>query len=572
MDINMLLEQLDSKRERMVQQLGETEYAKQLGMYAARLINSGLLCKSFIHNQPYSSMDENNQLYYIDLKTKIEAADKKCAEIDKECIKIKQSNPIIAEYLDLQEQLRNLHGNVPDVETQNRIAEKKIKLEKQLQLILDDEQNKALISKYKDLRSEQDKIQFEISNQISRLLNQGLYIGSVLTNIQLQDMSAILESYTQGFFSILDLKEISESLNYGEASIQRHFADLFSDTQKDYSTELASYYIGSKKLIDESIYDSNKKYNAFYEKLAQSMSTRLKEKTKKEKTKKEETEEINVNCDISGIGKIKLSDIPKNKRFYHFTRESYIPGILKEGLRSDLESRENAVSGDYENPCVYFSEGEEGLLKTIDVWIRWEYNNITSEEKQPSGDVITIPNALDKTFRRISEDFKNRRYFLLDLVEGTDKETSDFFHGDEDFKKKRAIDRGGPSHKTKWMLGSYTDWSTPTLEDWNMMTHIRSRPIFKDRMTLITDNQGRSDAISIIQEIYKRNNDKNFDTIYLDVFIKYLQELSKEMAKSKCQSIGKDSEFELDQVAESEKIMSFLHREAINLDSIDKDK
>ena len=54
--------------------------------------------------------------------------------------------------------------------------------------------------------------------------------------------------------------------------------------------------------------------------------------------------------------------------------------------------------------------------------------------------------------------------------------------------------------------------------------------------------------------------------------MKYLQELSKEMTKGKCKSIGKDSGFELDQVAMSDEIMSFIHREAINLDSIDKDK
>ena len=26
------------------------------------------------------------------------------------------------------------------------------------------------------------------------------------------------------------------------------------------------------------------------------------------------------------------------------------------------------------NPSIYFSEGEKGLLKTVDMWIRFEYN------------------------------------------------------------------------------------------------------------------------------------------------------------------------------------------------------
>ena len=38
-------------------------------------------------------------------------------------------------------------------------------------------------------------------------------------------------------------------------------------------------------------------------------------------------------------------------------------------------------------------------------------------------------------------------------------------------------DKGGPTHYTKWTLGSYTDWSTAKLEDWNMMTHVGGRNI-----------------------------------------------------------------------------------------------
>ena len=120
---------------------------------------------------------------------------------------------------------------------------------------------------------------------------------------------------------------------------------------------------------------------------------------------------------ILGIKTVKFSEIDEGKKFFHFTREKYISQILKRGLRGDLSVRENAVGGDYDNPAVYFSEGEEGLLKTLDVWIRWEYNRIANRNHLPSGDMVITPIALQKTFERIFEDFKDRRYFQLDLVE-----------------------------------------------------------------------------------------------------------------------------------------------------------
>lgn len=271
---------------------------------------------------------------------------------------------------------------------------------------------------------------------------------------------------------------------------------------------------------------------------------------------------------IHGIKKVKLSDIDDNKKFFHFTRESYIPKIIEDGLRGDLPVRENAIGKDYENPSIYFSEGEQGLLKTVDMWIRWEYNRITHNNRQPKGDVITIPSALEKTYKRIFEDFKDRRYFQLDLVEGTDKEISDFSHDSEDFKKKGTIDKGGPTHYTKWTLGSYTDWSTAKLEDWNMMTHVGGRNINIDRIRMVVDVKGRSDAISIIKEVYERNKDKNLDIRYLDSFMRYLQEITKYAEKNRSQNIGKDMIAEFDKVDQMHKMEEFIHKEAVELDSV----
>ena len=270
---------------------------------------------------------------------------------------------------------------------------------------------------------------------------------------------------------------------------------------------------------------------------------------------------------IYEIETIKLSSIDDSKKFFHFTREGNIPNILEQGLRGNLSVRENAVGNDYENPAIYFSDGEEGLLKTIDVWIRWEYNRIALDRGLPNGSIMTVPNALKRTYKKIFEDFKDRRYFQLDLVEGNDIEKSDFSHDNIDYKKQISLDRGKPNCVQEWMMGPYTDWTTAKQEDWNMMTHIGGRPIEKERIKLITDEQGRSDAISIIEEVYNRNKDKNLNLRYLDSFMEFIEEIRKQVNNNRCQNLGKDTLEELKKVDKIDKMAEeFFHKESLELD------
>lgn len=270
---------------------------------------------------------------------------------------------------------------------------------------------------------------------------------------------------------------------------------------------------------------------------------------------------------IYGIETIKLSSIEDSKKFFHFTRERNIPGILEQGLRGNLSVRENAIGDDYENPAIYFSDGEEGLLKTVDVWIKWEYNRIALDKDLPNGSIMTVPEILKRTYKRIFEDFKDRRYFQLDLVEGNDIENSDFSYDNVDFKKQSSLDEGKPNRIQEWITGPYTDWTTAKQEDWNMMTHIGGRPIKKERIKLVTDEQGRSDALSIIEEVYGRNKDKNLDLRYLDSFIKFIEEIRKRVDNNRCQNLGKDTLEELKKVGQMDKLEEeFFCKESLELD------
>lgn len=137
--------------------------------------------------------------------------------------------------------------------------------------------------------------------------------------------------------------------------------------------------------------------------------------------------------------RIRIDELDIDNTYFHFTREKWIEDIEKNGVTAEPPERENMVARDKENPCIYFSAGSDGLLKTIDVWIRWEYNNIASEMRLPSGHRGINEEVLQKTYEKVYEDFKKRKYLKLDLIEGDNPKTSDFSFLAPDYKKEMAF-------------------------------------------------------------------------------------------------------------------------------------
>ena len=568
------LEDLTKNREKLINELGEKEYARRLGEHVAKLMNNGYVCANFAHNEAYGTFEVNDTLY-LDIKNIINNSDLKSDEINMQCAELKKNNPILIRYFDIDEQLYYLKGAVDDAETKKIVDEKKRKLEEKIKNILEeDKMENNVIEKNLELRSIQSEIQSGADNQIRRNIRQFFYIGFLISDLQSQmnkegkskiEQESVIEAYIEGFKSSLNFEELAEVIGGNPIGAQNEFKRIFQSKQ-DIAQEIASEKQGNKSSLNGLIYQANERYNDFYKMLSESM---IKKYGIKEKTDDREENDEEIGGIIQGIKKIKLSEIPESHDFFHFTRETAIPKIAKQGLRGDLENRENAVGKDYENPSIYFSKGETGLLKTVDVWLRWEYGRIAREKKSPDGSMITVPSVLEATFKRVLEDFKERRYFQLDLIEGEDKENTDFSYESEDFKKKGAIDNGGPTRRTRWMLGSYTNWETPKLEDWNMMTHVGGRRIGIDRMKMIVTEQGKSDALSVIEEIYERSRNKeNIDLRYLDSFIKYVRILTKQQEENLTQKIGKNTVSELSKVEKMDRLTGFFQREAREFNSI----
>lgn len=568
------LEELTKKREKLISKLGEEEYARRLGEHVAKLMNNGYVCANFAHNEAYGTFEVNDTLY-LDINNIINNSDLKCDEINMQCAELKKNNPILIQYFDLDEQLYYLRGVVDDAETKKIVDEKRRKLEERIKNILEeDKMGNNVIGKYLELRNKQSEIQFGSYNQMSKYIRQFFYIGSLISDLQSQmnkegksqiEQESVLEAYIEGFKSILKFEELAEVIGGNPIGAQNEFKRIFQ-SEKDIAQEIASEEQGNKSVLNGLIYQANERYNNFYKMLSESMIEKF---GIKEKTGEREENDEEIGGIIQGIKKIKLSEIPEGHDFFHFTRETAIPKIAKQGLRGDLENRENAVGKDYENPSIYFSKGETGLLKTVDVWLRWEYGRISKEKKSPDGSMVTVPSVLEATFKRVLEDFKERRYFQLDLIEGEDKENTDFSYDSEDFKKKGAVDNGGPTRRTRWMLGSYTNWETPKLEDWNMMTHVGGRGIGIDRMKMIVTEQGKSDALSVIEEVYEKSRKKeNVDLRYLDSFIKYVKVLTKQQEENLTQNIGKSVGSELSEVEKMDRLTGFFQREAREFNNI----
>lgn len=210
--------------------------------------------------------------------------------------------------------------------------------------------------------------------------------------------------------------------------------------------------------------------------------------------------------------KVALENIDKNNTYFHFTRGCNIESIEKNGIFA-VNGGENAVLNDVNNPAIYFSIGINGALKAIDVWIRWEYSRMLQG--------LTGNDVMEETYKKIYDDFKDRKYLMLDLVEGDDPKTSDFSFFDIDKKKETVMQNETMLQYLKWFYGSYSNLDSLNMEDWNMNTHIGKKNIKPNKIKQIEATNGRTDALSIIIEMYEKYKNPDIELTDLQGFMEY---------------------------------------------------
>ena len=236
---------------------------------------------------------------------------------------------------------------------------------------------------------------------------------------------------------------------------------------------------------------------------------------------------------------IKINDIDPIKTFFHFSRIDSRESIEKNGLQA-VAGGENEAAKDRNNKTIYFSKGINGVLKLIDVWARCEYDRYAMSTRNTGHKINYGYQGYDREvmrkiiFEKLYNDFKNRQYYTIDLIEG-----EDFEYDDIDVKKEavRYFDEKTKA-KAVWEYGPYSQWGTEDnpnnlQEDWNRNTKIGNRTISSDRLKIIETQNGRSDALSVIIAVYNRyrttilkENDYMFEI--LDNFIEYAKKRYRE--------------------------------------------
>ena len=246
------------------------------------------------------------------------------------------------------------------------------------------------------------------------------------------------------------------------------------------------------------------------------------------------------------LEKIQISDISKeNISYFHFTDKSNLEdsetgiGIRNGGLSSIPRNRPHTVSYDKESPTIYFVQGFSGILELMDVWIRYEYSELAIKEKYLPGYMSIDDNLMNRAYDVFYNKLQSAIYLKLELQAGDDPTTSDFNPEEEDFKKKRYFrksiyhdEKAYDNELAKWNYGKNTNYEVATMERWNMNTHLKHKGekiIPPDKVKIIQNSKGRTDALSVVREIYEnyRDNVKNVED--LDKFIQYV--IHKEKAE-----------------------------------------
>lgn len=226
-----------------------------------------------------------------------------------------------------------------------------------------------------------------------------------------------------------------------------------------------------------------------------------------------------------GIKTILLEQLDQDNTLFSFTRKDNLYSISQIGLTTEVGKRENETTADKNVPAIYFSQGFSGLLKTIDVFIRWEYDQMAKTYGFPTGGYIVHNELMQKVYKKVYNDLKDRIYLKLDLKEGKDPLTSDYYSLGDDFKKVKALKEGYINSPSMiWQWGSYSNLNNMNMETWNMYTHIGRKVIDPRKLSLVQTLDEKQDALSIIIKV-RQLKDYDFELTDLDNFLQYVNKL-----------------------------------------------
>ena len=244
------------------------------------------------------------------------------------------------------------------------------------------------------------------------------------------------------------------------------------------------------------------------------------------------------------IKEVNIREVPYeelDKLFFHHGDKKYHTEVEKNGIPSLIGNNSKYIDS---KKSIFFSIGVENTLKLIDVWIKWRLDRLNNpffnamnnrriinspEEKEEynrkwqewynlfvTGKYKNVPGLLEKLYEfELTEGLASCYYYILDL-----KENEEYVLDQIDDKKKRTTDLA----KLKAFYGSYSDFTTPVADKWNMQTIPGKDITVEPERIRILSVDGKKDVISIVKylyELYLEHTKEKANFMILDDFIEY---------------------------------------------------
>lgn len=257
--------------------------------------------------------------------------------------------------------------------------------------------------------------------------------------------------------------------------------------------------------------------------------------------------------------RVKLDDI---STFFHFSPLEQKQSIECSGLLAKIG--DNAVGIEH-SPKVFFSKGKLGMLETCDVWIKWMMNrafgitdkyefyqgkNLQERKKGIdewnrefiSREYLNDKEKLERVFEIVYQSMQRQEYYRLDLIEGIDFNYQDIDEAKEEALRKKSQGNIINYIYQKEMYGDFSNIESPIMDSWNMHTK-PYKEIEKEKISQVITAKGRTDSLSIIQEVYEAIG-KNRKWDVLDDFMFYAYQKEELESKTNKKNIELDNMLE----------------------------
>lgn len=255
------------------------------------------------------------------------------------------------------------------------------------------------------------------------------------------------------------------------------------------------------------------------------------------------------NLDISEFSYEQLDSL-----FYHWSPKEFFSVYNETGMPASIGKNSDGIDSEV---SIFFSKGTLGVLLLWDVWLKWRLNrmfnpqyrgnnllevrnnqnryfsgNITEEERREwvewiryfcNKEFMNDPKILETLFTFEFKEMIDSDYFILNL-----KENEEFRWDQIDSKKQSMLLNEKKYNRIstigRLQYGSYSDYSTPVADKWNMQTIPGKNIIIEPKRMKKLTFKGRDDVFSVISafyDMYKRSVSAE-EQVSFDVLDKYI--------------------------------------------------